>query len=44
VFELGYDLTLIILGKFIGGDFIAIASEMRRFLASNENTATCTVW
>jgi hypothetical protein len=26
------------LGKFIAGDFIAIASEMHRFLASNENT------
>jgi hypothetical protein len=30
------------LGKFIAGDFIAIAGEMRRFPASNENTAyTC---
>jgi hypothetical protein len=27
------------LGKFIAGDFIAIAGEMRRFPASNENTA-----
>jgi hypothetical protein len=27
------------LGKFIAGDFIAIAGEMRWFLASNENTA-----
>jgi hypothetical protein len=26
------------LGKFITGDFIAIASEMCRFPASNENT------
>ena len=26
------------LGKFIARDFIAIAGEMRRFLASNENT------
>jgi hypothetical protein len=26
------------LGKFIAGDFIAIAGEMRRFTASNENT------
>ena len=26
------------LGKFIAGDFIAIAGEMCRFLASNENT------
>jgi hypothetical protein len=26
------------LGKFIAGDFIAIAAEMRRFPASNENT------
>jgi hypothetical protein len=26
------------LGKFIAGDFIAIAGEMRRFPASNENT------
>jgi hypothetical protein len=26
------------LGKFIAGDFIAIADEMRRFPASNENT------
>jgi hypothetical protein len=26
------------LGKFIAGDFIAITGEMRRFLASNENT------
>ena len=26
------------LGKFIAGDFIAIAGEMRRFSASNENT------
>jgi hypothetical protein len=25
------------LGKFIAGDFIAIAGEMRRFPASNEN-------
>jgi hypothetical protein len=25
-------------GKFIAGDFIAIAGEMRRFPASNENT------
>jgi hypothetical protein len=25
------------LGIFIAGDFIAIASEMRRFSASNEN-------
>jgi hypothetical protein len=33
-----------ILGKFIGGDFIAIASEMRRFLSLNVNTATCTKW
>jgi hypothetical protein len=30
------------LEKFIAGDFIAIAGEMRRFPASNENTAyTC---
>jgi hypothetical protein len=28
------------LGKFIAGDFIAIAGEMRRFPASNENTAS----
>jgi hypothetical protein len=27
------------LGKFIAEDFIAIAGEMRRFPASNENTA-----
>jgi hypothetical protein len=27
------------LGKFIAGDFIAIAGEMRREPASNENTA-----
>jgi hypothetical protein len=27
------------LGKFIAGDFIAIAGEMRRFPAVNENTA-----
>jgi hypothetical protein len=26
------------LGKFIAGDFIAIAGEMRRFTSSNENT------
>jgi hypothetical protein len=26
------------LGKFIAGDFIAIAGEMRREPASNENT------
>jgi hypothetical protein len=26
------------LGKFIAGDFITIAGEMRRFPASNENT------
>jgi len=26
------------LGKFIAGDFIAIACEMRQFPASNENT------
>jgi hypothetical protein len=26
------------LGKFIARDFIAIAGEMRRFPASNENT------
>ena len=26
------------LGKFIAGDFIAIAGEMRRSPASNENT------
>jgi hypothetical protein len=26
------------LGKFIAGDFIAIAGEMHRFPASNENT------
>ena len=26
------------LGMFISGDFIAIAGEMRRFPASNENT------
>jgi hypothetical protein len=26
------------LGKFIAGDFIAIAGEMRRFPASHENT------
>ena len=26
-------------GKFIAGDFITIADEMRRFPASNENTA-----
>jgi hypothetical protein len=26
------------LGKFIAGDFIAIAGEMRRFSTSNENT------
>ena len=26
------------LGKFIAGDFIAIAGEMRRITASNENT------
>ena len=26
------------LEKFIAGDFIAIADEMRRFPASNENT------
>jgi hypothetical protein len=25
------------LGKFIAGDFIAIAGELRRFPASNEN-------
>jgi hypothetical protein len=30
------------LGKFIAGDFIAIAGEMRRFPASNENTEICT--
>jgi hypothetical protein len=29
------------LGKFIAGDFIAIAGEMRRFPASNENTEIC---
>ena len=28
------------LGKFIAGDFIAIAGEMRRFPASNENTVS----
>jgi len=28
------------LGKFIAGDFIAIAGEMCRFPPSNENTAT----
>jgi hypothetical protein len=28
-----------LLGKFIAGDFIAIAGEMRRKPASNENTA-----
>jgi hypothetical protein len=27
------------LGKFIAGDFIAIAGEMRWFSPSNENTA-----
>jgi len=27
------------LGKFIAGDFIAIAGEMHRFPASNENIA-----
>jgi hypothetical protein len=27
------------LGKFIAGDVIAITGEMRRFPASNENTA-----
>jgi hypothetical protein len=27
------------LGKFIDGDYIAIAGEMRRFPASDENTA-----
>jgi hypothetical protein len=27
------------LGKFIAGDFIATAEEMRQFPASNENTA-----
>jgi hypothetical protein len=31
------------LGKFIAGDFIAIAGEMRRFPASNENTGTVNV-
>jgi hypothetical protein len=32
------------LGKFIAGHFIAIAGEMRRFLASNENTVRlCTI-
>ena len=31
------------LGKFIAGDFIAIAGEMRRFPASNENTANCVI-
>jgi len=30
------------LGKFIAGDFIAIAGEMRRFPASNENAAITT--
>jgi hypothetical protein len=30
------------LGKFIAGDFIAIASEMRRFPASNENSLVST--
>ena len=30
------------LGKFIAGDFIAIAGEMRRFPASNENTGGVT--
>jgi hypothetical protein len=29
------------LGKFIAGDFTAIAGEMRQFPASNENTAYC---
>jgi len=28
------------LGKFIAGDFIAIAGEMRQFPASNENTGS----
>jgi len=28
------------LEKFIAGDFIAIAGEMHRFPASNENTVT----
>jgi hypothetical protein len=28
----------LLLGKFIAGDFIAIAGEMHRFPASNENT------
>jgi hypothetical protein len=36
------------LGKFIAGDFIAIAGEMRRFPASNENTEdpqkACVYW
>jgi hypothetical protein len=27
------------LGQFIAGDLIAVAGEMRRFPASNENTA-----
>ena len=32
------------LGKFIAGDFIAIAGEMRRFPASNENTASLIIF
>ena len=36
--------TLLQLGKFIAGDFIAIAGEMHRFPASNENTVhLCTI-
>ena len=31
------------LGKFIAGNFIAIAGEMRWFPASNENTMSLTV-
>jgi len=32
------------LGKFIAGDFIAIAGEMHRFPASNENTVYVDVY
>jgi hypothetical protein len=32
-----------ILGKFIAGDFIAIAGEMRRFLASPNSYQICII-
>jgi hypothetical protein len=33
-----YNTILAMHGKLIAGEFIAIAGEMRRFPASNENT------